>query len=66
MPPPILVYGWLEGMLKLLFPELSDNRYTSARTLEQHFNALNLELYNILEILEPQLQRATTFTESYC
>ena len=55
MPPPTLVYGWLEGLLRLLFPELSDTRYASARTLEQHFNALNLELYNILEILEPRL-----------
>lgn len=56
MPPPNMVYGWLEGMLKLLFPELSDLKYSSPRTLEQHFNALNLELYNILEIMQSRLE----------
>lgn len=55
MPPPNMVYAWLEGILKLLFPELSEQKYPSARTLEQHFNALNLELYTILEILQNRL-----------
>ncbi len=58
MPPPSMVYGWLEGLLKLLFPELSDSRYSSSRTLEQHFNALNLELYNILEFLRERMEHS--------
>jgi serine O-acetyltransferase len=65
MPPPTMVFGWLEGLLRLLFPELSDTRYPSARTLEQHFNALNLELYNILEILEPRLSAPAKTIEDH-
>ena len=51
IPSPKLVCDWLNGLLKILFPELSDRKYDSRRSLEQHFDALQLELFTILSTL---------------
>ena len=51
IPPPKLVCDWLNGLLKILFPELADRTYDSKRSLEQHFQSIRLELFTILSTL---------------
>ncbi len=49
IPSPDLVCNWLNGVLKLLFPELADRHYENYRSFQQHYAALRLELYTILD-----------------
>lgn len=55
LPAPSLVCHWLEGMLKLLFPEHADRQYRNVREFQQHFHEVKLELYTILETLQDAL-----------
>lgn len=55
IPSPDAVCKWLEGLLDLMFPELSNNRYKNQREFEQRYNQIKLELYNLLETLETML-----------
>jgi len=55
LPSPSLVCGWLDGILKLLFPELADRRYRNVREFQQHFQDIKLELFTILETLQDAL-----------
>ncbi|MCH2082045.1 MAG: serine O-acetyltransferase [Saprospiraceae bacterium] len=52
IPAPKLVCHWLDGLLNLLFPELSNQRYENKRSLEQEFHHSKLELYNILNAFD--------------
>ncbi len=58
LPAPSLVCHWLEGMLKLLFPELADRRYRNVREFQQHFLDVKLELFTILETLQDALDNS--------
>ncbi|GJM34023.1 MAG: serine acetyltransferase [Saprospiraceae bacterium] len=53
IPSPDLVCSWLNGVLKLLFPELTDRYYDNYRSFQQHYDALRLELYTILDKIGP-------------
>ncbi|MCB0570079.1 MAG: serine acetyltransferase [Phaeodactylibacter sp.] len=55
IPAPAAVCNWLDGLLKVLFPELADQRYSSRRELEQHYRQLKLELFSMLETMEERL-----------
>jgi serine O-acetyltransferase len=58
IPSPSSVCNWLDGLLKVLFPELAERRYANRRELEQHYRQLKLELYTILETLEERLPKS--------
>jgi serine O-acetyltransferase len=55
IPPPDAVCGWLEGLLSLMFPELSNRRYSSAREFEQQYNQLKFKLYSLLDTMPDKL-----------
>lgn len=55
VPSPMQVCGWLNGLLKLLFPELADRKYLNIREFEQHYGEIKLELYTILQTMEGDL-----------
>lgn len=55
IPSPMQVCGWLNGLLKLMFPELADRVYFNLREFNQHYNDIKLELYNILTTIEKDL-----------
>jgi serine O-acetyltransferase len=55
IPPPQAVCSWLDGLLSMLFPALSNDRYSNAREFEQHYQELKLKLFSLLEIMEDQL-----------
>ena len=63
IPSPSAVCSWLDGLLKVLFPELADRRYTSRRELEQHYRQLKLELFTILETMEEGLPKTAAELE---
>ncbi|MCB0610504.1 MAG: serine acetyltransferase [Lewinellaceae bacterium] len=48
VPSPDLVCNWIEGILKLLFPELANRQFSSYRDFRQFYDQLHLDLYNIL------------------
>lgn len=58
VPSPAVVCKVIDGLLKLLFPELADRRYTTYREFEQHFNDIRLELYLVLNTLGDDLPLA--------
>ena len=51
IPSPAQVCNWLNGLLKVLFPELADRRYRTLREFENHVYEITLELYTILETM---------------
>lgn len=55
IPSPAQVCNWLNGLLKVLFPELADRRYRTLREFENHCYEISLELFTILEILGDSL-----------
>ncbi len=55
VPSPMQVCGWLNGLLKLMFPELSDRKYLNIREFQQHYGEIKLELYTILKMIEDDL-----------
>lgn len=55
IPSPQIVCQWLNGLLKLLFPELADQRYRNKREFNQQYQSVRLELFNILETMQTQL-----------
>lgn len=55
IPSPEQVCHVLNGLLKLLFPELADRKFESYRDFENHFYTLRLELNKILELIKEEL-----------
>jgi serine O-acetyltransferase len=55
IPSPMQVCGWLNGLLKLMFPELSDRKYLNIREFQQHYGEIKLELYTLLKTMEDDL-----------
>lgn len=55
IPSPQQVCSWLDGLLMLLFPELSNHDYTNLREFEQDFRDNQLELFHILSTIEKDL-----------
>ena len=51
-PAPQLVCNWLNGLLSMLFPEVSDRRYSHRREFEHYFQSLQLDLLKILDTLD--------------
>lgn len=64
VPSPEAVCHWLNGLLKILFPELADRRYRHEREFSLHYADIRLELFAILEILEGDLRQAPEAIES--
>lgn len=64
VPSPKQVCDWLNGLLMLLFPELSDKKYHSRRELEQHFQSLKLELFAILNKIIHRLDKRPEVIEA--
>ena len=64
VPSPESVCRWLNGLLKLLFPELADRRYRHEREFSQHYADTRLELFAILETLEADLQQSPETIEA--
>jgi len=56
LPSPALVCNWLDGLLGVLFPEFSNERYASLREFQHHFNSIKLELYRILDIMDDGME----------
>lgn len=55
IPSPQQVCNWLNGLLQVLFPDLSGRQYRNIREFEQHYNDIKLELYRILQTIEHDL-----------
>ncbi|MEM7574246.1 MAG: serine O-acetyltransferase EpsC [Bacteroidota bacterium] len=55
LPSPHLVGDWLDGLLKLLFPEYSDQHYPSLRYFEQAFRTNHLQLFSIFDSMQSRL-----------
>lgn len=55
IPSPKAVCNWLEGLLAMMFPELSNQRFRNERELGQHYQQLKLELFSLLETMEDML-----------
>jgi serine O-acetyltransferase len=64
IPSPEQVCQVLNGLLKLLFPELADRRFSSYRDFENHFHTLRLELNKILELIKEELPLTPEVIES--
>lgn len=64
IPSPQQVCSWLNGLLKLLFPELADRDYNNVREFEKDFQSNQLELFNILHTIEKDLPTPTEVTEA--
>ncbi len=64
IPSPDRVCDWLEGLLKLLFPELSERTYHSQREFKQHYNSSKLELARLLETVGPALPMSVEAAEN--
>lgn len=55
IPSPDQVCGVLDGLLQLLFPEFSDQRFDNLREFEQQYNKIRLQLFNVLDIMADRL-----------
>ena len=64
IPSPSQVCEWLNGLLKILFPELAETRYKSIRELQQDYQSSRLELFSILETLKAQIDQGPELLES--
>jgi len=65
IPSPVLVCNWVNGVLKTLFPELADQRFSNYRTFQQHFEQLRLELYTILNTIDHRLDYSAEVVEKH-
>ena len=65
IPSPVLVRDWVNGVLKILFPELADQKFSNYRTFRQHFEQLRLELYTILDTIEHRLDYSAEIVEKH-
>lgn len=63
IPSPKLVCDWVNGVLKVLFPELADRQYASYRAFRHHFDELRLHLYNILRTIDHRLHFSAEVVE---
>lgn len=52
LPSPDSVSQLADHLLQLLFPELSEKRYTSLRELQQDYEQTRLEFFRMMEIIE--------------
>ncbi len=57
MPSPEVICSLITGLLQILFPQLSDKRYTRMSEFEHDYANLNVELVNILTDLNGQLNK---------
>ena len=64
IPPPRMVYRFVDELLELLFPEFSDVRYASFREFENQFQALRIQLNQILQLLQTKLHRTPLEVEN--
>ncbi|MEM9887662.1 MAG: serine O-acetyltransferase [Bacteroidota bacterium] len=64
MPSPKAVCAFLDGVLKILFPELADRKYESFRELELHYAQTKLQLFYILDALKFQLEKSPKYLEN--
>lgn len=55
IPSPSKVCNLVDGLLSILFPELSNQRYQNLRAFEQYYQSTKLELFNILHIMRDNL-----------
>jgi serine O-acetyltransferase len=55
IPSPNEVCNWLNGLLGMLFPELAEQRFSSQREFEHHYQKLKLELLQILDTVDEKL-----------
>lgn len=55
IPAPAKVCGWLDNLLGLLFPELSDHRYRHPREFVHAFGDSQLELFALLSTMQEDL-----------
>lgn len=65
IPSPVLVKDWVNGVLKILFPELADEKFSNYRTFRQHFEQLRLELYTILNTIDHRLDYSAEIVEKH-
>jgi serine O-acetyltransferase len=63
MPSPKEVCGFLNGLLKLLFPEIADQKYERFRELKLDYQHVQLQLANILEDLKFYLEKSPKYIE---
>lgn len=56
-PSPRRVVEFMTGLLGMLFPELSDHRYGSLREFENRYEALFLDLNELLQTLQTELRQ---------
>ena len=61
IPSPSLVCNWLNGLLKLLFPELAETKYQSVAVFEHEYQKQKLELKAILNIIEDKLDQPSDY-----
>jgi len=64
IPSPEQVCSVLNGLLKLLFPELADKKFTSYREFENHFSTIRLDLNKILDLVKEELEQTPELIES--
>lgn len=55
IPSPSIVCNWLNGLLKLLFPELAEKKYQTQNDFELDYQKQKLELQSILLPIHDQL-----------
>ncbi|MEZ5038969.1 MAG: serine acetyltransferase [Saprospiraceae bacterium] len=65
IPSPVSVCNWVNGVLKILFPELADQKFSNYRTFYQHFEQLRLELYTILSTIDHRLDYSAEVVEKH-
>lgn len=65
IPSPVLVCNWVNGVLKTLFPELADQKFSNYRTFQQHIEQLRLELYTILNTIDHRLDYSAEVVEKH-
>ncbi|HMO37847.1 MAG TPA: serine O-acetyltransferase [Saprospiraceae bacterium] len=63
IPSPQQVCNWLNGLLQVMFPDLSGRQYRNIREFEQHYNDIKLELYRILQTIEQDLPNSAEAVE---
>lgn len=64
LPSPQMVCDWLGVTLRLLFPELAEQRYRHQRELVQEYDRLQLQLFAILEPVAADLKHGLEATEA--
>jgi len=65
MPSPQEVCNFINGLLKILFPELADRKYESFRELELDYQRIRLQVANILEAIKFNLDKSPKHIEEH-